>query len=199
MKLDRRSFIKLISVATTAVASGCTGLAWFLGETVRGLERGFQPTDFPIEWNTDQPTNVDLDTYRLKIDGDISKPLEFTIDDLRAMPQVWKFLSLGCSHKTARWKGTISCEGIPLSHFLDLAGVSLESIDFVRFGAVTGYRARLESDVVANPDNTIVLKAEGAPLAVGHGFPARLLAPTADPHKCVKYVNSITIKRKKES
>ena len=60
MKLDRRSFVRLISVTSAVVASECIGLPTLLAQKVQGLEKGSQPT--------------------------VSKPLHLTIDDLYAMP-----------------------------------------------------------------------------------------------------------------
>jgi DMSO/TMAO reductase YedYZ molybdopterin-dependent catalytic subunit len=90
---------------------------------------------------------------------------------------------------------TFPVEGIPLSYLRDLAGVSPDEIKSIELEAVTGYSVKLDNANEFNdPDNMIVLKVEGAPLTVDHGFPARFLgpSPSVDSGKCVKYLDSIT-------
>jgi DMSO/TMAO reductase YedYZ molybdopterin-dependent catalytic subunit len=204
MKLDRRAFIKLISATSAAMVSGCLGISWLLGQTVRGLERGPQPTDFPVEWSTDKETQIDLQSYKLNVIGDVPKPLHLTIDDLNAMPQVQKTTTMLCGMGHANWSQPVLWEGIPLSYLLSQAGVSsLDNVDRIIFEAVTGYRHALQGQPLANPDNMIALKADGAPLTVPHGYPARLVAPPASAYwkggygdASVKYLGKITVKKR---
>jgi DMSO/TMAO reductase YedYZ molybdopterin-dependent catalytic subunit len=120
------------------------------------------------------------------------------------MPQVEKTLDLTCSMggKMA-WKYSILWEGIPLSYLLNLAGApSVDKLDRIWFQAVTGYKKYITGKSLENPDNMIALKAEGSPLTMQHGFPARVVAPgvfgsgysTGGP--CVKYVTAILCDKK---
>ena len=151
MKLDRRSFIKLISVTSAAMVSGCLGISWFLGQTVRGLERGIQPTDFPVEWDMTMPTTVDLKSYRLNVVGAVSKPLHLTIDDLYAMPTVKRNVPISCEMGGHVWQNDVLWEGIPLTDLLSLAGTSPETIDHIVVESVTGYKAMINADAITDP------------------------------------------------
>jgi DMSO/TMAO reductase YedYZ molybdopterin-dependent catalytic subunit len=205
MKLNRRSFIKLLPALALAVA---TGSWWLLGrtatepniasQTTQGDTHNGQTTtpkasDFPVTWNGDLPTKIDLINYRLRIDGDVSKPLELTVDDLDAMSDVQKTLKIQC---VEGWAADVLWEGIPLSYLLSQAGVSLKNIAHVTVQGITGYNAILSSDEVTNPGNMIALKAGGVPLTVEHGFPARLVAPARLGLEWVKYVSRITCTNK---
>lgn len=201
MKLDRRSFIKLISVTSAAMVSGCLGISWFLGQTVRGLEKGFQPTDWPIEWGPDRPTTVDLQSYRLHVVGAVSKPLHLTIDDLYAMPTVKRSILISCDMRGQVWQNDVLWEGIPLTDLLSLAGTAPETIDHIVLESVTGYKAIIKADAITDPHTMIALKAEGAPLTIEHGYPARIVhpismasmeSPHARSHTMVKYVTKLT-------
>jgi len=212
MTLGRREFIKLIPLAAVAIA---TGSWWFLEQTTGEVPTASRTTattpmasqtmsttsaapeasstiqvfNFPVTWNGDQPTTVNLNDYRLSINGDVSKPLELTIDDLRAMPTVQKTLEIRC---VEGWAADVLWEGIPLSYLLNQAGASLKNIANVVIESITGYRTTLTSDEAANLDNIIALKAGDLPLTVEHGYPARLVIPARPGLDWVKYVKRIT-------
>lgn len=193
MKLDRRSFLKFIPLVAVALAGG---LWWLLRQTpiepkIASQTAATTPSktfDFPVTWNGDQPTEVNPDAYRLKVDGDVSKQLELTLNDLESMSSVRRTVHIDC---VEGWTAQVPGEGIPLSHLLSLAGAP-EKIAYVTIESVTGYKTTLTSDEVANPDNMVALKAGGLPLTVEHGYPARLVAPTKWGMGWVKYVRRIT-------
>jgi len=193
MKLDRRSFIRLIPVLAVAVVGGSW---WFLRQTAREPTIASQATatttkafDFPVTWNGDRPTMVNLNDYRLKVDGDVSNPLELTLEDLHTMPSVQRTLRIQC---VEGWRAWVPWEGVLLSHLLSLAGASLEKIAHITVESVTGYNTTISSDEIANSDSMMALKAGGVPLTVEHGYPARLVAPTKLGLDWVKYVRRIT-------
>jgi len=212
MKVDRRGLIKLIPVVAVAIV---TGAWWFFEQTAREATMGSQTTattsmasqtasitsvvpqasstiqvfNFPVTWNGDQPTTVNLNDYRLSVNGDVSKPLELTLDDLRAMPNVQKTLEIRC---VEGWAADVLWEGIPLFYLLNQAGASLKNIASVVIESITGYRTTLTSDEAANLDTIIALKAGGLPLTVEHGCPARLVIPARPGLDWVKYLTRIT-------
>lgn len=195
MKVTRRSFIKLIPAIVVVMAGG----AWFLTQRASKTMTGSQLTsatentpagfEFPVTWNGDLPSTINSDAYRLKIDGNVSNPLELKLEELYAMTGVQKTLTIRC---VEGWKADVPWEGIPLAYLLEQAGSSLKSIDHVMISASTGYSITLRSDEVANLDNMIALKVGGAPLTVDHGYPARLVAPSRAGEDWVKYVSRIT-------
>ena len=145
--------------------------------------------EFPITWNGDQPSTIDSNDYRLKIDGDVSNPLELTLEELYAMNGVQKNVTIQC---VEGWQADVPWWGIPLSYLLKQAGYSPESGAQVTISAITGYSATLSSDEAANLDNMIALKAGGVLLTIDHGYPARLVAPSRLGEDWVKQVSKIT-------
>jgi DMSO/TMAO reductase YedYZ molybdopterin-dependent catalytic subunit len=217
VKLNRRSLIKLVPAFAVAVAGGSW---WFLSRTAtepnaasQGAKNNRYPQAqssmttetysprtetsrapvFPVTWNVDMPTNVNISDYRLKVDGDVSKTLELTLDDLYSMSNVQKTLKISC---VEGWSADVLWEGVPLSYLLNQAGASLKNVANVTVEGITGYKTTLSSDEVANLDNMIALKAGGTPLTVEHGYPARLVAPQRLGADWVKYVSRITCANK---
>ena len=195
MKVTRRSFIKLIPAIVVVMAGG----VWFLTQSASKTMTGSQLTpatettpagfEFPVTWNGDLPSRINSDAYRLKIDGNVSNPLELKLEELYAMTGVQKTLTIRC---VEGWNADVPWEGIPLAYLLEQAGSSLKSIDHVRISDSTGYSITLRSDEVANLDNMIALKVGGAPLTIDHGYPARFVAPSRPGEYWVKYVSRIT-------
>jgi DMSO/TMAO reductase YedYZ molybdopterin-dependent catalytic subunit len=206
MKLDRRAFIRLIPIVAVAVASGSW---WLLGHTAEKPTMTSQATmttsvasqatattseAFPFPVTGEQSTKVNSNDYRLKIDGDVSKPLELTLEELYAMSDVQRTLRIVC---VEGWAADVPWEGVTLSRLLSQAGASLKNIASARVETIRGgYSTTVRSDEIANPNCMIALKAGGAPLTVEHGYPARLVLPPRLGIDWVKYVARITCTNK---
>jgi len=214
MKLSRRALLRSIPVIGAAIVAGSW---WFLNERRQNTEGEIftratvqsrtttassettaiqsettattgKPFNFEVTWNGDKPTEVNIADYRLMIDGDVSNPLQLTIEDLRRMPAAKRTANIAC---VMGWDADVPWEGVLLSYLLDLAGAP-KKIERITFESVTGYGASISGSQLTNPDNMIALKAGDAPLTVGHGYPSRLVAPTRPGVDWVKYVNRIT-------
>jgi len=214
MKLSRRALLRSIPLVGAAIVAGSW---WFLNERKQNAEREAhtestvqsrttttssettvnqsettaiprKPFNFEVTWNGDKPTEVNIADYRLIIDGDVSNPLQLTIEDLRGMPAVKKIVNIAC---VMGWDADVPWEGVLLSYLLELAGAP-RKISSITFESVTGYGANISGNQLTNPDNMIALKAGDIPLTVGHGYPARLVVPTRPGVDWVKYVNRIT-------
>jgi DMSO/TMAO reductase YedYZ molybdopterin-dependent catalytic subunit len=214
VKLDRRSFIKLISAVAVAVAGGSvlflrqpptepvatsqvttmTGATSVTTPVTTSTSSITEPATssegfaFPVTWNGDGTTVVDSDDYRLRIDGDVPKPLELTLADLHAMPTVQKTLLIRC---VEGWEAEVPWEGIQLSYLVTQAGGSLRNLDHLTVVSVTGYSRDLGPDEITDSDTLIALKAGGAPLSAEHGYPARLVVPAKPGLDWVKYATRI--------
>src|SRR4026209_1621603 len=103
---------------------------------------------------------MDAATWRLRLGGRVAKPMELTLDDIRAMPRQTMPVTLECAGNgrarmtprtlsqpwlfeavsTAEWPGT------PLSPLLSQAGLAPEAIDVVFTGADRGIQGDVEQD-----------------------------------------------------
>jgi DMSO/TMAO reductase YedYZ molybdopterin-dependent catalytic subunit len=124
---------------------------------------------------------VDLDTWRLRVDGLVDRPFELTYAELLALASVEETVTLSCVSNrvggdlvgNARW------QGVPLGLLLERAGV--HSVATGAGGQVVGrsldgWTAGFPMDVATDGRVALVAYAmNGEPLPVRHGFPARLV------------------------
>ncbi len=122
---------------------------------------------------------VDVDSWRLTIDGDVRQKVELTYDDLLAMPLVERDITLTCvsNEVGGKYVGAARWLGVPLEDLLDRAGVGTKA-DQLLSTAVDGFTISTPLDVVRDGrDVLIAVGMNGEPLPADHGFPARLVTP----------------------
>jgi len=120
---------------------------------------------------------VDLASWRLRISGLVDRPLEFSYNELVAMPQVNIPVTIACVSNNVGGElvGTAYWQGIPLATLLDAAGVQPGGTQIVG-RSIDGFSAGFPT-AAANDGRTalLALGMNGEPLPLKHGFPARLI------------------------
>ena len=150
------------------------------------------PTDrFFLRSNGPVPV-IDPTTWTLTISGEVDRPLSVTLADLQAMPQQRFTSVLECAGNGRSafdpvptgtpWAldaaGCAEWEGVRLVDMLERAGIRTGAVDLVMQGGDFPEMQRgLPLAVALDPETTLVLRMNGAPLTVGHGGPVRLLVP----------------------
>ena len=120
---------------------------------------------------------ADLASWRLRISGLVDRPLEFTYDELVAMPQVDVPVTIACVSNTVGGGlvGTAYWQGIPLSALLDAAGVQTGGTQIVG-RSIDGFSAGFPTAAARDGRTALLaLGMNGERLPVKHGFPARLI------------------------
>jgi hypothetical protein len=142
---------------------------------------------FPTtSWIADQPQPINSATWRLQIGGAVAHAVALGYADLLAWPAVAE-ATLDCTggfYSTQHWRGVL------VGRLLDQAGV-LPSAGWVSFISVTGYRWSLPLDEARAA--LLATHIAEAPLAYGHGAPARLVAPGRRGFEWVKWVVRIEV------
>ncbi|TCJ29392.1 oxidoreductase [Nocardioides jejuensis] len=138
------------------------------------------PTDrfYRVDTNLVVP-RVNLDSWRLRIDGDVRQELTLTYDDLLAMPLVERDITLTCvsNEVGGKYVGAARWLGVPLMDLLDQAGIGTKA-DQLLSTAVDGFTISTPLDVVRDGRDVLVaIGMNGEPLPADHGFPARLVTP----------------------
>jgi sulfane dehydrogenase subunit SoxC len=157
---------------------------------------------------------VDPAGWRLAVDGLVARPLELSLDDLRAREAVEVAVTMECAGNgralvephvvsqpwlleavgTARWRGA------PVAELLEEAGVRAGVVDVVFTGLDRGveggeeqaYARSLSLADATSADAILAYEVNGAPLPPQHGFPLRLVVPGWYGMTNVKWLSRIT-------
>jgi DMSO/TMAO reductase YedYZ molybdopterin-dependent catalytic subunit len=156
---------------------------------------------------------VDASSWRLRLDGRVQKPMELTLDQIRARPRQTIPVTMECAGNgrarmspralsqpwlfeavsTAEWTGT------PLGPLLDEASPAHEAVELVFTGADRGIQGDVEQDYqrsltiadASRPEVLLAYEMNGQPLQPQHGYPLRLLVPGWYGMTSVKWLTSI--------
>lgn len=151
-----------------------------LESQVRGVSPLQTPTDrfYRVDVNLTVP-RVDLESWRLELDGLVERPLTLTFDELAAMRLVERDITLTCVSNevgggyvsSGRWLG------VRVADLLERVGTR-GSPDQVLSTAVDGFTISTPLAALTDGrDALVAIALNGAALPDEHGFPARLVTP----------------------
>jgi DMSO/TMAO reductase YedYZ molybdopterin-dependent catalytic subunit len=158
---------------------------------------------------------VDADTWRLEIGGEVRSPLSLSLDELRERPKVSLACTLECAgNGRARlsprpvsqpWLeeavGNAEWTGTPLAPLLEGADVVDGAVEVLFTGLDRGiqgevehaYERSLPLDEALRPELLLAYEVNGQPLPPQHGFPLRLIVPGWYGMTHVKWLERITV------
>ncbi len=139
---------------------------------------------------------VDADAFRLRIDGAVARPVDLTLDDLRALPAVTLMRTLECISNPAGGTliGNAVWGGVPFADVLRLAAPDPGAAE-LKLTSADGYHTGVPVSLATDPRAYLALTMNGAPLTAEHGFPARCLFPGRYGQKQPKWLTGITVQR----
>lgn len=146
--------------------------------------------EFDVMGETIHP--VDLQSWKLSINGAVRKPTEFTYEELLALPILELNALLICPGFFAyngMWKG------FSVAQLLEEAGIDPEATH-VKFTGSKGFQKKTRRFKIAEVRSDQLFLAYGVNdivLPERHGFPLRLVAEGHKGRKWVKYVNTVTV------
>jgi DMSO/TMAO reductase YedYZ molybdopterin-dependent catalytic subunit len=161
-----------------------------LGIDPNRLPPGQYHTDrFPVLHVGDVP-NYDLDTWTLRIFGEVEREVTLSWPDLLALPAVEVTTDLHCVTKWSKfdtvWKG------VRLRDLYELAGM-LPTAKHLIEHAEHGYTSNVPIEDTLGDDCLLAYEFDGAPLDSEHGYPARTLVPKLYLWKSVKWVRALEL------
>jgi DMSO/TMAO reductase YedYZ molybdopterin-dependent catalytic subunit len=221
---SRREFLKHLSAAAIAVNAGSNWLSWELasgqsdsvaipgedGMIIRSAR--FVDLETPVEllntWITPvphffvrnhmlEPSELNAESWRLTVGGEVEKPLTLTLTDLRKLEPHSVVNTLECAgngrslHRPQvpgiQWGrgavGTARFSGPRLRDVLQQAGlrpsgkhVMFRGLDEVP-GKVPPFIRSIPIEKALDSDTLIATHMNGEPLTKHHGFPARAVVP----------------------
>lgn len=144
-------------------------------------------TDFPV-LHAGLIQTIDVDSWRLEIDGLIEPHASFTFDNLLAMPSVEQMCDIHCvtgwTKLGTRWKG------VRLPDLLVGLQISPKAKHVV-VRAKGGWTTNLPLEELLHQDVLAVYEYEDRPISTEHGGPVRLLVPRLYFWKSAKWMTGI--------
>jgi DMSO/TMAO reductase YedYZ molybdopterin-dependent catalytic subunit len=122
--------------------------------------------------------SVDLDSWRLTVEGMVDRELTFSYGDIAGRELLERDITLSCVSNevggdlvgNARW---IGCR---LDDLLAEAGIQSDA-DQVMGVSLDGFTAGFPVETLDGRDALVAIGMNGEPLPVAHGFPVRLVVP----------------------
>jgi DMSO/TMAO reductase YedYZ molybdopterin-dependent catalytic subunit len=124
--------------------------------------------------------SVDVEGWRLTIDGDVDRTVDLGFANLVAMPLVERDITLTCvsNEVGGKYVGSARWLGVLLRDVLDLAGIGTTAADQILSTDVDGFTISTPLEVALDGRDTLLaVGMNGAPLPQAHGFPVRLVTP----------------------
>ncbi|MCX5998560.1 MAG: molybdopterin-dependent oxidoreductase, partial [Chloroflexi bacterium] len=109
---------------------------------------------------TGSPSDVDISSYRLAVDGRVDSPLSLTYEEVKSYPAVTEVVLLICPGffvDNGEWTG------VPVSTLLDEAGIKSEASSIV-FHASGAYQQTLTREEVQAPGVFLAYAVDGQTL-----------------------------------
>jgi DMSO/TMAO reductase YedYZ molybdopterin-dependent catalytic subunit len=133
---------------------------------------------------------IDPQQWKLKVDGLVNSPMEYSYDQLVTRPQNSLVRSFHC---VTRWSiENVAWEGLLIRDLLASAGVSPDA-SWLMFHCVDGYTAPVPLEDALKEDSILAFKLNGKPLSAEQGFPARPFIPGLYAWKSAKWVNRMEL------
>jgi DMSO/TMAO reductase YedYZ molybdopterin-dependent catalytic subunit len=179
---------------------------------IRTIDGPFTPADrFATTQHYGHP-EVNLGTFRLKIDGLVERPQELSLDDLRKMRSSDIVAGFECSGNRGPLHGLCGngrWTGVSLKRVLDAVGVKPAAREFVFFGADHGeeevewrtqkfkldvpFGRSLNREKAMSADPLLAWALNGEPLTKHQGAPLRLIVPGWYGVANVKWVSQVHV------
>ncbi|HMF04451.1 MAG TPA: molybdopterin-dependent oxidoreductase [Acidimicrobiia bacterium] len=196
---DRRTFLAAVFGAAGVVT------LFTVGQTVSPLRKlallaarrpDTGPQGFPVNRTAATAGVVEAarsTDYRLRVEGNVRRPLVFTRDELHALPQHEATLPIAC---VEGWSTSQRWRGVRVRDLLQRAGAasdaevrvhSLQRRRLYRFSDLNRWQAH-------DPDTLLALEVNGEPLDIDHGYPLRLIGPNRPGVQQTKWVMRLVVR-----
>ncbi len=150
--------------------------------------------DFYTVWYSSGGVPVPPTGWKLKVTGLVDKPLELSLDELKAMPSVEEMRTLECISNpvggdlisNAMWKG------VRLRDLLAQAGVK-NGAKQLKLESFDGFYTGIPIELGMHEHALLVYEMNGEPLPHEHGAPLRCLWPGRYGMKQPKWIHTITV------
>ena len=143
-------------------------------------------------YSTDEP-DIDLDNYKLTVEGLVSKPGEYTIDQIAALPKRVMNTRHCC---VEGWSIIPKWGGTSLRDFLHHVGMD-PNAKYISVECADDYYTSYDMPSCLHPQTLLCYEAYHKPLVIQHGAPLRIVMPTKLGYKSAKWVQKIIVTNEK--
>lgn len=128
--------------------------------------------------------------WRLTINGMVSKPASFSLDQLKSYPSRSQITMIQCEEG---WSYIAEWNGVPLSHVLDAVQVHPQARYVVYYSIEPDWWESVDMADAMHPQTFLSYGMNGDALSVGNGGPLRLRVPRQLGYKNVKFLTHLTV------
>ena len=183
------------------------------GMPLEGLRYDVTPTGMHYLLTHFDIPDVDMNAWKLEVDGLVGKPSTLSLDDIKALPSRTEVVTMECAGNgralfsprsvSQPWLleaiGTAEWTGTPLKGVLQTAGLQSEAVEILFTGFDQGiqgeevqyYQRSLTIEEATRDEVLLVYEMNGRPLEPQHGYPLRLIVPGWYGMTSVKWLESI--------
>ncbi|WP_326543129.1 molybdopterin-dependent oxidoreductase [Pseudorhodoferax sp.] len=148
-----------------------------------------RPFPFNAYYGEDEIRQVDEASWRLDVTGLVADKRQWTLAELRAMPQHDQVTRHIC---VEGWSAIGKWGGVRFADFLARVGADT-SARFVGFQCADDYHTSIDMPTALHPQTLLTLTYDGAPLPPRYGFPVKLRMPTKLGYKNPKHIQAIFV------
>jgi DMSO/TMAO reductase YedYZ molybdopterin-dependent catalytic subunit len=128
--------------------------------------------------------------WRLAVDGMVSHPAAFSLEELRSLPSRSQITHLACEEG---WSYVAEWRGASLSHILNLVGASPNARYVVYRSIQPDWWESIDMADALHPQTLVTYEMNGGDLPVPFGGPLRLRVPRQLGYKSIKYITRLTV------
>ncbi|MCX7081090.1 MAG: molybdopterin-dependent oxidoreductase, partial [Pseudomonas sp.] len=133
--------------------------------------------------------DIDLSDYRVEVSGLVRDKQNWTLEDLRRLPQRSDITRLIC---VEGWSAIGQWGGVPLRTFLEHIGADLTA-KYVAFQCADRYYSSIDMPTALHPQTLLALDFGKVALPPQYGYPLRLRVPTKLGFKNPKHIGAIVV------
>ena len=137
----------------------------------------------------DSVPDIDPETFRLIIDGEVNHPLSLSMAQLQQMPLTSMIIRHVC---VEGWAAIVQWGGVRLRDLMHLAQPKANA-RYVYFESADDYYETWDLASAMHPQTLMAYQKNGQPLSVENGAPIRLASPIKLGYKQSKWVTRITL------
>lgn len=208
--LSRREFLKVSGVSSISFLLGGCGTPIFedlVGTLSQPLNQKieklifqaqklvpeFSPSEIQPDSlivNTFRGTPIiDVEKYRLIVDGEVEQPLNLSMAEIQSLPLTSMIIRHVC---VEGWAAIVQWGGIRLREIIALAQPKT-NVRYAYFKSADGYYESWDIASALHPQTLLAYQKNGEPLPIDNGAPLRLASPIKLGYKQSKWVTQITL------